>query len=538
MTDNFSFTPGSGETGAAKNVGGVLYPQVIATEIDGTDTGLSAKLGSLTETAPASDTASSGINGRLQRIAQRLTTLMGSTIAVSGTFWQAVQPVSGTFWQATQPVSQADGAQVTFGTKADAKSTATDTTAVTAMSVWKQISASVQAIATAIAGTLTATVSGSVTANAGTNLNTSALALETGGNLATIAGAVSSSKMAVKAASGDFADGALATIGAKADAKNSATDTTAVSGISIWKQISASVQAIATSVAGTLTVATHGVTIADGSDTTQGAKADAKNSATDTTAISIMSVLKQISFSIQAAASSLSGTLTVGSHNVTNAGTFAVQATEADGAHTTFGSKADAKNSATDTTAITAMSVWKQISSSVQAIATSVAGTLTVATHAVTQSGTWNVTVNAAIAAGTNIIGKFGIDQTTPGTTNGITPVPATAGGPSEARIMSAASTNATSTKASAGQVYGWYLYNNTASAKFFKFYNKASSPTVGTDTPARTISIPANGGTNVEFSMGIPMGTGIAYAITGAIADSDTTAVAANDVTGFFLYK
>src|SRR5579862_2735610 len=33
----------------------------------------------------------------------------------------------------------------------------------------------------------TATVSGTVTANAGTNLNTSALALETGGNLATIA---------------------------------------------------------------------------------------------------------------------------------------------------------------------------------------------------------------------------------------------------------------------------------------------------------------------------------------------------------------
>lgn len=36
-----------------------------------------AQLGSLTETAPASDTASSGINGRLQRIAQRLTSLIG-----------------------------------------------------------------------------------------------------------------------------------------------------------------------------------------------------------------------------------------------------------------------------------------------------------------------------------------------------------------------------------------------------------------------------------------------------------------------------
>ena len=33
-------------------------------------------LGSLTETAPASDTASSGLNGRLQRIAQRITSLI------------------------------------------------------------------------------------------------------------------------------------------------------------------------------------------------------------------------------------------------------------------------------------------------------------------------------------------------------------------------------------------------------------------------------------------------------------------------------
>lgn len=118
------------------------------------------------------------------------------------------------------------------------------------------------------------------------------------------------------------------------------------------------------------------------------------------------------------------------------------------------------------------------------------------------------------------------------------TPVPAASGGPTKARVMSAASTNATSTKASAGQLYGWYFYNNTASAKFVKFYNKASSPTVGTDTPTETIAIPANGGTNVEFSMGIPYATGIAYAITGAITDADTTAVAANDVTGFFLYK
>ena len=32
-------------------------------------------------------------------------TFSNTSIAVTGTFWQATQPVSGTFWQATQPVS-------------------------------------------------------------------------------------------------------------------------------------------------------------------------------------------------------------------------------------------------------------------------------------------------------------------------------------------------------------------------------------------------------------------------------------------------
>lgn len=88
-------------------------------------------------------------------------------------------------------------------------------------------------------------VSGTVTVNAGTNLNTSALALEAGGNLATtatntgtIAGAVSSSKMATKSASGDFADGAVTTLGAKADAKSSDTDTTAITVMQVLKQLS------------------------------------------------------------------------------------------------------------------------------------------------------------------------------------------------------------------------------------------------------------------------------------------------------------
>src|SRR5258705_8582109 len=42
------------------------------------------------------------------------------------------------------------------------------------------------------------------------------------------------------------------------------------------------------------------IAVADAADVTQGAKADARSTATDTTAITIMSVLKQVSFSVQA----------------------------------------------------------------------------------------------------------------------------------------------------------------------------------------------------------------------------------------------
>jgi hypothetical protein len=66
---------------------------------------LNTRVGDVTETAPATDTASSGLNGRLQRIAQRITSLIAlipSALTGSGNFKVAVvestasQTVSGT----------------------------------------------------------------------------------------------------------------------------------------------------------------------------------------------------------------------------------------------------------------------------------------------------------------------------------------------------------------------------------------------------------------------------------------------------------
>jgi hypothetical protein len=114
---------------------------------------------------------------------------------------------------------------------------------------------------------------------------------------------------------------------------------------------------------------------------------------------------------------------------------------------------------------------------------------------------------------------------------------PQTSGGYTAARVQSAATTNATSVKVSAAQVYSIAVGNNGASAAYLKLYNKTSAPIVGTDTPVATYLVPVGGNFVTSFRSGKPFAVGIAYAITGAAADSDTTAVAANQVTGSIEY-
>lgn len=104
-------------------------------------------------------------------------------------------------------------------------------------------------------------------------------------------------------------------------------------------------------------------------------------------------------------------------------------------------------------------------------------------------------------------------------------------------RLLSAATTNAQNVKAAAGKVGGWYLFNAAAATRYVKLYNLAGAPVVGTDVPAMTIPLPAGAAANIEFKRGIAFATGIALAITAAVADNDATAVAANDVIVNLLY-
>ncbi|MFT3671302.1 hypothetical protein [Aestuariivirga sp.] len=151
------------------------------------------------------------------------------------------------------------------------------------------------------------------------------------------------------------------------------------------------------------------------------------------------------------------------------------------------------------------------------------------------------VTGNVTVAAQTSNTTMF---VTTEGavTINGTVPVSGslTSAGtvtntpavPTTSNTNSAASTNATSVKASAGTVYNVTATNINAAIRYLKLYNKASAPTVGTDVPVLTIPIPATGSVNLPFGeLGKRFATGIAFAITAAAADTDTTAVAASEI-------
>lgn len=111
-------------------------------------------------------------------------------------------------------------------------------------------------------------------------------------------------------------------------------------------------------------------------------------------------------------------------------------------------------------------------------------------------------------------------------------------GSATPAKLISAATTNATSVKASAGTLFFCSATNNGAAPAYVKWYNKASAPTVGTDTPILVFELPANStpangaGSNLALpSNGLGFTVGIAFAITSGIADSDATPVALNQV-------
>lgn len=114
-----------------------------------------------------------------------------------------------------------------------------------------------------------------------------------------------------------------------------------------------------------------------------------------------------------------------------------------------------------------------------------------------------------SIAAGTNNIGQVSV---APQTANGLSVMNA-----SSSDGSTALTNTAQVIKASAGQVYGWFIYNPNSSAQYVQFYNTAAaSVTVGTTTPLFMITIPPTAAANVEFTNGITFSNaGFSWAAT-----------------------
>jgi hypothetical protein len=173
-----------------------------------------------------------------------------------------------------------------------------------------------------------------------------------------------------------------------------------------------------------------------------------------------------------------------------------------------------------------------------------------------------SLAVMPALVAGAAVIGKVGFDITTPGTTNGMSlshvgatavatgngvvgagvqrvaiasdnsPVPVALGTPSQFNLSSLATTNLGTVKATPGTIFGLILTNVGAAAAFVKIYDKASNPTLASDKPVMTVPIPAASSVFPHLgTLGMRFAAGIAIAVTNLIADTDATAVAANQV-------
>jgi len=122
------------------------------------------------------------------------------------------------------------------------------------------------------------------------------------------------------------------------------------------------------------------------------------------------------------------------------------------------------------------------------------------------------------------------------GTMN-VTVVSGATGGDSTFHLVSAATTNATNIKASAGKVTGWNIYNSSTSARKVAFHNLNTTPTAGASIHS-TVIVPGLAGTNVSFPDGIDFSTGIAITTVQDLTDAGATAVALNDLIINIYYK
>lgn len=100
--------------------------------------------------------------------------------------------------------------------------------------------------------------------------------------------------------------------------------------------------------------------------------------------------------------------------------------------------------------------------------------------------------------------------------------------------LTAAATTNATLVKAGKGALVSMHVINTNAAIRYLRFYDTNKAPTAGAGNPVRKYVIPGSAtGAGFVLSPPLPMKfqVGIAFTLTTGVADTDTTALTANDV-------
>lgn len=153
-----------------------------------------------------------------------------------------------------------------------------------------------------------------------------------------------------------------------------------------------------------------------------------------------------------------------------------------------------------------------------------------------------NAGFTTSIPAGSNLIGKVGIDQTTPGTTNAIVATPTSGQGvATQYGLQTAAATNSTlASTAAAHTLKGVHLASTSTTVMYLRFYDAGSAPTCSSSTNfIRTFPVPPAasaglvGGWEVHLPPeGLKFSNGIAFCVTGGASSTDNT----NATTGGFI--
>jgi hypothetical protein len=99
--------------------------------------------------------------------------------------------------------------------------------------------------------------------------------------------------------------------------------------------------------------------------------------------------------------------------------------------------------------------------------------------------------------------------------------------------LTSAASTNSTNVKASAGTLHMVHLTNTTATTYYLRLYNLASAPTCSSATGfVKTVPVLATSSNGYTLTVGETFATGIGFCFTGGSGSTDNT----NAATGIMI--